>query len=56
MLRRQGHLLQDPVVSLDFDKGTLANEHEEGFPGSEDNKSRSCSIKSRTHRHTAEAG
>lgn len=53
-MRRQGHLLQDPIVRLDFNKGTLANEHKEGFTGAEDNKSRSCNAKSRARRHTAE--
>lgn len=27
MIRRQDHLLLDPVVRFDFDKGALANEH-----------------------------
>lgn len=55
MMRRQGHLLQDPIVRLDFNKGTLANEHKDGFIGTEDNKSRSCNVKSGTKRHTEEA-
>lgn len=48
MKRRQGHLLQDPFVSLDFNKGTLANEHKAGFTGTEDNKS-GINVKSSTH-------
>lgn len=31
MIRRQDHLLQDPMVRFDFNKGTLANEHIEFY-------------------------
>jgi len=49
-MRRQGHLLQDPIVRLGFNKGTLTNAHREGFIGAKiDNKSRSYNFKSRTH-------
>lgn len=34
MIRRQDHLLQDPMVRLDFNKGTLANEHKEFYRSS----------------------
>lgn len=51
MIRRQDHLLQGPMVRLDFNKGTQANEHKE-FDRS---KSRSCGVESWTDRHTTEA-
>lgn len=31
MIRRQGHLLQVPIVRLDLNKGMQANEHKEVF-------------------------